>query len=67
MDNGKQIKVEKLGLSPLEVSVATGLSLSTVRTAIREGRIPAVRLSPRRILVSKKVLEDLLANGLKNR
>ncbi|MDD5095673.1 MAG: helix-turn-helix domain-containing protein [Dehalococcoidia bacterium] len=60
-----KVEVEKLGLSRKEVAAATGLSLSTVSNAIREGRIPSVRLSPRRIVVSKKTLEAILDGSLR--
>ena len=54
---------EKLALSPIEVSQLCGLSLNSVYSFIREGRIPSTKMG-RRILIPRKELEAVLASGV---
>ncbi len=49
----------KLALSVRETAEALGLSENNVRTQIREGRIPSIRIN-KRILISRVELEKLL-------
>jgi excisionase family DNA binding protein len=49
---------EKIALSPAEVSQTLGISLNSVYTYIREGKIPHFRLG-KRILISRIELEKL--------
>lgn len=53
MDN-KQI------FSRQEVKDALGCSIATVDALIRSGRLKAIRLSPRRIVISRQALEAFL-------
>ncbi len=50
---------EKIALSPAEVSQALGISLNSVYTYIRQGRIKSCRLG-KRILISRTELEKLV-------
>ena len=53
MDN-KQI------FSRQEVKDVLGCSIATVDALIRSGRLKAIRLSPRRIVISRQALESFL-------
>lgn len=53
MDN-KQI------FSRQEVKDVLGCSIATVDALIRSGRLKAIRLSPRRIVISRQALEAFL-------
>lgn len=53
MDN-KQI------FSRQEVKGVLGCSIATVDALIRSGRLKAIRLSPRRIVISRQALEAFL-------
>lgn len=53
MDN-KQI------FSRQEVKNVLGCSIATVDALIRSGRLKAIRLSPRRIVISRQALEAFL-------
>lgn len=57
----KNMKNEKIALSPAEVSAALGISLNSTYTYIREGRIKCCRLG-KRILISRTELENLINN-----
>lgn len=47
-------------LSRKEVKEALGCSLPTVDALIHSGRLKAIRLSPRRIIVTRQALEAFL-------
>lgn len=46
-----------------EVKDALGCSIATVDALIRSGRLKAIRLSPRRIVVTRQALEAFLQNA----
>lgn len=54
---------EKLAFSVAEAAAACACSKVLMYQLIREGRIPAVRLSARRLVVPRKKLEQLLEEG----
>ena len=66
-----KIKLGKRGLgmdnkevfSRQEVKDALGCSIATVDALIRSGRLKAIRLSPRRIIVTRQALEAFLQNA----
>lgn len=43
-----------------EVKDVLGCSIATVDALIRSGRLKAIRLSPRRIVISRQALESFL-------
>ena len=51
---------EKLTMSVAEVSVALGLSRPTVYSLIHQKRLPAVRISDKRIVVPRAALAKFL-------
>lgn len=53
----------KLALSIREASVRLGISEGTTWAMIRAGRIPSVRISPRRVVIPVAALERLLAGS----
>lgn len=52
----------RLAYSCQEAADALGLSLCLVRELVRQGKIPSIRLSERRILIPRRSLE-ILING----
>jgi len=44
-----------------EAAAALGISRGTAYQAAREGRLPVIRISPRRLVVPKSALDALLA------
>lgn len=53
------MNTEKIAFSPIEASQVLGISLNSVYTYIREGRIKSCRLG-KRILISRTELEKLV-------
>ena len=54
---------EKLTLSIREAAEAIGISENTLRQSIREGRIPAIRVSERRLVIPRFALSKMLESG----
>lgn len=54
---------EKLVYTIEETASKLGLSRATAYTLAREGRIPVIRISDRRLVVPKAALEKLLAEA----
>lgn len=52
--------MEKEVYSRQEVKDALGCSIAVVDSLIRSGRLKAIRLSPRRIVISRQALELFL-------
>ena len=48
-------------ITPKEFGAAVGLSLATVYKGVRDGSIPSVRISKRKILIPENALERRLA------
>jgi len=53
-------KVEKLVMTVEEAGVALGISRATAYTLAREGRLPVIRISDRRMIIPVKALNELL-------
>jgi excisionase family DNA binding protein len=51
----------KLAYSPAECAALLGISVCLCRELIRQGRIPALRLGERRLIIPKLALERMLA------
>jgi excisionase family DNA binding protein len=51
---------ERLTLSIKEAAEAVGVSENTLRQSIREGRVPAIRISERRLVIPKFALMRML-------
>lgn len=54
-------RVEKLTVSVEEAAGILGISRGTAYQLAKEGRLPAIRISDRRIIIPRKALEELLA------
>lgn len=54
-------RVEKLALDIPEAAQALGISRATAYSLVREGKLPAIRISERRVIIPKVALERLLA------
>lgn len=54
---------EKLVYTIDETATKLGLSRATAYTLAREGRIPSIRISERRLVVPKVALEKMLAEA----
>jgi DNA invertase Pin-like site-specific DNA recombinase len=48
-------RIQKLGYSPEETAIMTGLSLSTVHRGIRDGTIPSTKYKERRIITGSTI------------
>ena len=55
--------MERLGYSVKETAGTLGISDKTVRRLIQEGRIPAVRIGSRRLLVPRSAILRWLESG----
>jgi len=53
----------KLAISVREASARLGISEGTTWAMIRAGRMPSVRISPRRVVIPVAALERLLSNS----
>ncbi len=53
----------RLALSRSEVAGVLGVSLGTLDSMLRAGRLPAIRISHRRVVVPLAAVEALLAGG----
>lgn len=51
---------ERLTLSVKEAALELGLCERTLRNLIAQGRIPAIRISDRRVIIPRRALEEYL-------
>jgi len=58
-----QNKTERLVMSVEEAGEALGISRATAYMLANTGRLPAIRISDRRIIVPRKAIENLLASA----
>ena len=56
--------MDKEVYSRQEVKEVSGCSIAVVDSLIRSGRLKAIRLSPRRIVISRQALEAFLQDAL---
>jgi excisionase family DNA binding protein len=52
-------------LTVKQASAYSTLSVVTLRRLIRDGRLPVARPTPRRVVIARRQLDDLLAGGTK--
>lgn len=55
-------KFDQIPASPIELANALGCSRPVVDEALKDGRIPALRLG-RRWFIPRRVVDEILANG----
>ena len=60
-------KVERLTMTVKEAGEALGISRATAYALVREGRLPAIRISDRRLVIPKTALEKMLAEAGKQK
>ena len=56
-------KAERLTMTVEEAGEALGISRATAYALASTGRLPALRISDRRIIVPRKAIEELLASA----
>ena len=56
---------ERLTMTVEEAGEALGISRATAYMLANTGKLPAIRISERRLIVPKKALEELLASANK--
>ena len=60
-----QNKSERLVMTVEEAGEVLGISRATAYMLANTGRLPAIRISDRRIIVPRKAIDDLLASASK--
>lgn len=56
-------KTERLTMTVEEAGDAIGISRATAYMLVNTGRLPAIRISDRRIIIPKKAIDELLASA----
>jgi len=56
-------KTERLTMTVPEAAQALGISRATAYDLVAQGKLPAIRISERRLVIPKKGLYDLLERG----
>jgi len=56
---------ERLTMTVEEAGRALGISRATAYMLVNTGRLPAIRISDRRIIIPKKAISELLASASK--
>jgi excisionase family DNA binding protein len=57
-------ELERLVMTVEQVAVALGISRSTAYMLVNTGRLPAIRISDRRIIIPRKAIDELLASAI---
>jgi excisionase family DNA binding protein len=58
-------ETERLTMTVEQAGVALGISRGTTYMLVNTGRLPAIRISDRRIIIPRKAIDDLLASASK--
>ena len=58
-------KTERLTMTVEEAGAALGISRATAYMLVNTGRLPAIRISDRRIIIPRKAISELLASASK--
>lgn len=58
-------ETERLTMTVEEAGDALGISRATAYMLVNTGRLPAIRISDRRIIIPRKAIDDLLASASK--
>jgi|GEM_PF-856743 len=56
-------RTERLVMTVEEAGAALGISRATAYSLVQQGRLPAIRISDRRIIIPRKAIDDLLASA----
>jgi excisionase family DNA binding protein len=65
MQQNSEGKTERLTMTVEEAGAALGISRATAYTLVNQGRLPAIRISDRRIIIPVKAISELLASASK--
>jgi excisionase family DNA binding protein len=65
MQQNSEDKAERLVMTVEEAGDALGISRATAYMLVNTGRLPAIRISDRRIIIPKKAISELLASASK--
>ena len=65
MQQNSEGKTERLTMTVEEAGDALGISRATAYTLVNQGRLPAIRISDRRLVVPIKALNEFLASTSK--
>ena len=63
MNDNNNNHVERLTLSVSCAAATLGISRATAYSLVSQGRLPALRISDRRIVIPRKAIDDLLASA----
>jgi len=63
MEQNNEGKTERLVMTVEEAGAALGISRATAYMLVNTGRLPAIRISDRRIIIPRKAIDDLLASA----
>jgi len=63
MQQNSEGKTECLTMTVEQAADALGISRATAYTLVHTGRLPAIRISDRRIIIPKKAISELLASA----
>ena len=63
MEETADTKVERLVCTIEEAGQMLGISRGTAYMLANTGRLPAIRISDRRIIIPRKAIDDLLASA----
>jgi len=63
MEQNNRDKTERLTMTVEEAAIALGISRATAYSLVNQGRLPAIRISDRRLIVPIKALNELLASS----
>jgi len=65
MQQNSENKTERLTITVEQAGAALGISRATAYMLVNTGRLPAIRISDRRIIIPKKAIDELLASASK--
>jgi excisionase family DNA binding protein len=65
MQQNSESKAERLTMTVEQAGDALGISRATAYMLVNTGRLPAIRISDRRIIIPKKAISELLASASK--
>lgn len=63
MEQNSQGKRERLTMTVEEAAIALGISRATAYSLVNQGRLPAIRISDRRLILPVKSINELLASA----
>ena len=63
MEQNNEVKRAPLVMTVEEAAIALGISRATAYSLVNQGRLPAIRISDRRLIVPIKALNELLASS----